>query len=616
MQASPKTALLIASTLFAALWGGLLAAMHLDGSGAVLDRIEAPLTDLRLMITGPRAPPGDVVIVALDDDAVEAAGAYPLPREIVAKLVRAIAKAGPKALGVDLLFLDHGSPQGDAALAASLRESHAIIAAAGFFSGSGGGTLSGKSSPLPFAERVLLPIPLFRDAAAIGLVNVAADQAGTPRHVPLLVGTRNGVIPSFALRVAAAAAGVDPVFEGDRLTIGKVMVPTDSTRSLVLRFYGPRGTLRTIGAQQILTGKVDDKELRDRIVVIGATAIGTGDTFATPFDPVFPGVETLATAIAQLATGEALARNDAVRRVDAAAAVLLPVFTVLLIGLRHIGLGLAVTAIVIAGWSAIAVVAYAKGIWLNMAIPLAALVPAVMVHMAARLWLDRRTERGLVRAQDNLRRFHPPALASVLAQAPDFLSEPVEQDAAILFIDLSGFTGLSEKLGPTRTRALLKEFHTLVDGVVSRHGGLVLSFMGDGAMIVFGLPKVGKDDPARAVASACALAVEVRRWIDGLPVAPFGVRIGAHFGPVVVSRLGAESHQHITASGDSVNVTSRLLEVGKKLGAAVTFSEDLLRNVDKLPSNLSETQDVEIRGRSRPLAVRFLRPEAIVAAES
>ena len=65
-----------------------------------------------------------------------------------------------------------------------------------------------------------------------------------------------------------------------------------------------------------------------------------------------------------------------------------------------------------------------------------------------------------------------------------------------------------------------------------------------------------------------------------------------------------------------MNVTSRLLEVGKKLGAAVTFSEDLLRNVDKLPSNLSETQDVEIRGRSRPLAVRFLRPEAIVAAES
>jgi adenylate cyclase len=208
-----------------------------------------------------------------------------------------------------------------------------------------------------------------------------------------------------------------------------------------------------------------------------------------------------------------------------------------------------------------------------------------------------------------MRRFHSPALADRLAATPDYLAEPVQQDAAVLFIDLSGFTSVSERLGPEQTRELLKSLHTVIEDEVTRHGGLVLSYMGDGAMIVFGLPDPRPDDPDRAVSAALALIGHVRTWMDALPDAlheGLGVRVGAHFGPVVVSRLGADTHQHITATGDSVNVASRLLEVASAHHAGVAFSTDLLQAL-RAPVQvaLSEEREISIRGRSRPLTVRF-----------
>ncbi len=88
-----------------------------------------------------------------------------------------------------------------------------------------------------------------------------------------------------------------------------------------------------------------------------------------------------------------------------------------------------------------------------------------------------------------LQQVQAPGLGNWLARNPGFLAEPVRQDAAVLFIDLSGFTGLSETLGPNATRELLNGFYKLVDEEVAVCGGTITSFMGDGAMILFGLPE-------------------------------------------------------------------------------------------------------------------------------
>jgi len=98
-----------------------------------------------------------------------------------------------------------------------------------------------------------------------------------------------------------------------------------------------------------------------------------------------------------------------------------------------------------------------------------------------------------------------------LLRDPNFLIEPIRQDAAVVFVDLSGFTSLSERLEPDAIRELLKEFHALVDKETVKHGGLITSFLGDGAMILFGLPEAAPDDALRAAECAIGLCVKTER---------------------------------------------------------------------------------------------------------
>ena len=83
-----------------------------------------------------------------------------------------------------------------------------------------------------------------------------------------------------------------------------------------------------------------------------------------------------------------------------------------------------------------------------------------------------------------------------------------------------------------------------------------------------------------------------------------GVRIGAHYGPVVISRLGPSAHQHITATGDTVNVASRLLEIAKQHNATTAISDDCLTAAGK-PSTCASFQArrAAVRGRARPVVV-------------
>ena len=163
---------------------------------------------------------------------------------------------------------------------------------------------------------------------------------------------------------------------------------------------------------------------------------------------------------------------------------------------------------------------------------------------------------------------------------PEFLLEPVHQDAAIVFVDLSGFTSLSETHGMDAVLEMLKDFHTLVDREVVARGGVITSFLGDGAMILFGLPESTADDACNAALCCVDLCNRAERWIESLPpsiASLTGFKIGAHFGPIIASRLGGSSYQHITATGDTVNVANRLMEVAATHGAELALSDDLLR---------------------------------------
>jgi adenylate cyclase len=615
----------LVALILAGIWGAGVWLGHANGYLRALDRIESTLTDLRTLARGVKAPPDLVTIVAIDDGMVKHGSTYPLARTDLANIVDAIAQLKPKIIAVDLLLVDRGTADGDAALAKSFATHPPVLAAAAIFSETSQPVAAGSEGPLarlPKADRFLLPLQMFADRAEVGIANVATTESGTPYAVPMLFRTDDKIELSLALRVAVIAIGKPLTIEPNQLKFGDDSVSTDSDHTLPVSYYGPRRTIRTVSAASAIDGGLDRDIIADRIVILGATVSGGSDFFPTPFDSRMPGVEVLSTAITHLVAGDGILRDRSVRLIDAAAAVVLPVVLVGLLGWRRSAIGLVTAITVAAAWATANVFAFMHGLWFDAATTIVAAAPPALLFGAVQLWSGRRTARYYDLRNRLLEQFQSPDVKEWLSRDPNFLIEPMRQDAAVVFVDLSGFTSLSERLEPDAIRELLKEFHALVDQETVRRGGLITSFLGDGAMILFGLPEAAPDDARRAAECAIGLCVKTERWIKALPpeiAARIGFKIGAHFGPIVASRLGGRSHQHITATGDTVNVASRLMEVAAhhdaRLALSDSFRVEAERGGGQLETGgLTGPFETQIRGRSGSLSVWFWRSEPELAA--
>ena len=617
---SSRARQILVALILAGMWGAGLGLMHIRGNTWFLERVEATFADLRTNIRGKKPAPDAVTIIAIDDPTVTLVGSYPVPRSTLAALIDAIAELKPKVIALDLLLVDRGQEDGDRKLAASLGKATTLLAGAAVFASGKQLTETAHDDALdriPDAVSLLLPQQEFADIAPVGIVNVATDQSGTPRFIPMLFKKGEEVQPSFPLRAVALAAGVDPVFEPGGIALGERHIRTDIGQSFPLTFYGPRGTIKTISAAAVLDGQLEAKDVTGKIVVLGTTVTGGGDVFPTPFDQVLPGVEVISTAIAQLVAGDATVRDRHIRLIDAGFAVGLPLILVGLLAWRRSIIGLAAIVAVVCAWLVINMVAFANGIWLSAAIPIAAAVPPLLLFGASQLLLDRRRAQHFARQSAMLQSVQAPGLGKWLARNPDFLAEPVRQDAAVVFIDLSGFTGLSEVLGPNATRELLNGFYELVDEEVAACNGTITSFMGDGAMILFGLPEPTPQDAANATLCCVRLSNRTKLWLASLPASTasrIGFKLGAHFGTVVASRLGGGDRQQITATGDTVNVASRLMEVAKKNHAELALTTDILHiaGPDSEPYKtgvLSGPLETQIRGRSGSVTIWLWRSD-------
>ena len=599
--------------VLALLWGGLLGFWQIAGSGSFLDGLENLTLDWRYRLTGPRPTPHDIVIVAIDDEAVREAGAYPLSREQLTRIVRAVAAFRPRALALDLAFPNAGAPVADAELAEALKSTRSVLAAVAVFDRTGPRNRKPVATDLariPHPSSVDGPIAPLQDAGAPGIANIATDS-GVPRFFPMVYRTDAKPALSFALATASAALNAKPIRMRGTLRLASKLVSMDLGYHLPIRFYGPRGSFRQVSAARILRGDLAAEDVRGRVVLVGVTATGVSDLFATPFDRAVPGVEILATGVANILAGEGLVRSARVRWVDAGAAMALPCLVVILMAKRKAFAGLSIAALAFAVWALAGFVAFLSDYWLSMTVPLVALLPVTIAFSAAQRAFERYSADRLSADNAALIKFQSPALLSHILRTPGFLESPVPQSVAVLFLDLSGFTGAAESMGAMWARDFLAGFQSIVDREVAARDGFVASFMGDGAMILFGLPEPRSDDAARALLAAMNLRACIDSWLQGLPSPSqfcFSVRIGGHFGSAVVSRLGSERQQHITATGDTVNVASRLLEVSKIQRCAIIVSEDLFSAAHGSGTLTGEEPDslvVDIRGRAQPVGVRM-----------
>lgn len=194
-------------------------------------------------------------------------------------------------------------------------------------------------------------------------------------------------------------------------------------------------------------------------------------------------------------------------------------------------------------------------------------------HMTVGLKLKERIKETFGRYMD-------PRIVARLLEKPEMTSPGGEMRVmTVMFVDLKGFTTLSERLSPTDLVTLINRFFTMVSKTVSAHGGVVDKYMGDAVMAYWGPPFTSPDDHARL---ACEAALEIqrelpalRRWAGetfAVEEDSLDLRIGVASGEMVVGTMGSETSRNFTVMGDPVNLGSRLEGACKTYGLRILIS--------------------------------------------
>ena len=610
----------------AVLAGAFLGLLNLTGNDA-LQRLEGTTLDWRLLSRGAMPAPQDIAIVAVDDASLARIGRWPWPREKLAEVVDRLNDAGARTLAIDILLLEPDTDAGDGALRDALaRHQHNVVAMAALFDKASDQTqaelaelalpaaihpATGALAP-PQARGLLRPLPMFEAVASIGHVNLMPDGSGTPRaHYPVLE-LDGSLLPSFPL--LAVAAQRDLAIGDIALSLdGSVRLPVAPSGTLQnvalgpaldipLNYFGTAASFATYSVADILDGKVATEAFKGRLVLLGGTATGLGDKFNTPFDSYLPGVEILATAIANLQLDNYLRRSTEQIGIETALILLLTLLAWAIGRLPGPRLGLGCNLVLLAAWLALSQVMLVYSLrWLAVAGPGIGIAIGAIVSVAGRMVGERRLRREVERQRGNLARYVPPTLADALADRQEAAFDGREQMAAILFVDLQGFTSASESRSPSETAHFLKDFHAQLEAVVATHKGIIAQFLGDGAFILWGLPLPIAEDPANALACARAMLRRLHAWQPDMTS-----RIGVHFGPVAMAQLGGQNQLQLTAAGDTVNVASRLEAIAKEVGAILTISDDVASAIRALGrhdllAGLTAQPARRIRGRDQLL---------------
>jgi adenylate cyclase len=218
------------------------------------------------------------------------------------------------------------------------------------------------------------------------------------------------------------------------------------------------------------------------------------------------------------------------------------------------------------------------------------------------------------RERANLSRYFSPTLVDQLARSDEPLRTTSQQNVAVLFADLAGFTAIAAERSPASVITLLREYHKRTTRAVFAHGGTLDEYLGDGVMATFGTPRTGPSDATHALRCARSIVSSIDEWNrerERIREAPLHVRVGVHYGPVVLGNVGDEQLKFAVV-GDTVNVASRLQELTRKLGAEVAISQDLIDAVRTETPAATELDSFEERGeheiRGRGGTVRVWTP--------
>lgn len=180
-----------------------------------------------------------------------------------------------------------------------------------------------------------------------------------------------------------------------------------------------------------------------------------------------------------------------------------------------------------------------------------------------------------------------------------------ERDLAILFCDIDGFTSITEnQLAFDVVHSLNRFFRQIGDPVLA-NGGVINRYLGDGLLALFGVNGASREEASLQAVRASLRMLNAVRGLNAYLQAHFGftfeLRIGLHFGRVVVGQIGHPEKVEFTVIGDAVNAASRIEGVNKGHGTRLLASEDLVTPILASLEIGQRIEEIILRGRLEPL---------------
>jgi adenylate cyclase len=482
--------------------------------------------------------------------------------------------------------------------------------------------------PLIGADGVELNLPKISEAAAgAGYFNMMPDVDGTVRWFPMTILYGADFFAPMSLVALAHYLGnptsyltISQVGVED-IRLGKLEIPVDRHGRMLINYLGPPGMVPTYSAKTLMEGSLPAEALKDKIVLVGATAVGIYDLRVTPFSGVSPGVEVQATVL------DNLLRHNFIRVPKFG----LPLMLLILLSLG-VMLGLLLPQLS-AAWAFVFTLLLIEGVTFSnyflfsrLGIQLELFYPLmeiVGVYLGITMQRFLAEERERLRIRKAFESYVAPAVVQEMLKHPEALRLGGERRViSVLFTDIRGFTTMSEHLDPEGVVKLLHDFLNPMSNIIIDQGGTIDKYMGDAIMALFGAP-LEQPDHAR---QACRAALQMedtleelnRQWAkQGRP--PLRIGVGVNSGPVAVGNMGSDRLFDYTAIGDNVNLASRLEGLTKYYGTNILISQAtaealengfILRDVDRVKvkgkAQASDIFEVMGEGEPDPELARFL----------
>lgn len=596
----------------------------------LFEGINSRWIDQFFKIRGNLPTQNEIALVTIDEKSINKIGRWPWPRSVIAKLVEKLGESEIQAVGFDITFSEV-SPD-DATLAASLRKSpQAFLGYFFYLSEEEAKQANLEAQEIRENEESIYPsrlnftsrqqsssgkkvfgvqtnvLEISRSVAPDrqGFFNVFPDLDGVIRKLPLVLFYKGEAYPSLSLQLVRSAKGFSPLplFEDSGalkgLTLGDNFIPLNSIGEFFINYRGEGKTFPHWSAADILEDKIPKEQLKNKIILIGATAVGIYDLRVTPFDTTFPGVEVQANAIDNILKGDFLRRNLLTRSISLGFIL----FTGLLFGfflpkfraLHSFIFFLVVMGLLVAGQYFLFA---SKGFLLDNFSPA---LNGFLTYGGITLYRYFTEERERRKIRKTFQYYLSPSVIQQLLDNPNQLKLGGERkELTVLFSDIRDFTTKAEKLPPEKVASFLNDYFSVMTEIIFKQEGTVDKFMGDAIMAFYGAPIFHADHALRAANTALEMLEQLEKnkgkWCKKYGLDDFRIGIGIHTGVMAVGNMGSERRFNYTVIGDAVNLASRLENLTKDYKVPIIISDANYQAV-KYNCEARELGQVQVKGK-------------------